>query len=90
MFEEVAVWRRMDSKTAVRYVGFRNLDTGWVWIAFANYIGIDQDRDLSADEIIAADGMLESFLNAFPSDAQLWKSTIAEAVAVFIERNPDT
>ena len=90
MFEEVAVWRRIDSKSAVRYVGFRNLDTGRVWIAFANYIGIDKDRDLSADEMIAADGMLESFLDAFPSDAQLWRPTAAEAVAIFIEKNPDT
>ncbi len=89
MFEEVAVWKRIDSKTAVRYVGFRNLDTGSVWIAFANYIGIDVDRDLSADEMIAADGMLESFLSAFPSDAQLWKPTTSEAIAIFVEKNPD-
>ena len=84
MFEEVAVWRRIDSKSAVRYVGFRNLDTGRVWIAFANYIGIDKDRDLSADEMIAADGMLESCLVANTADCQHWWAPAAQAGSKFI------
>ena len=90
MFEELAVWRRIDRKAAVRYVGFRNLETGWVWIALANHIAIEKDRDLSADELMAADGTLESFLNAFPSDVQVWKPTISEAVAIFREQHAGT
>ncbi|WP_145923372.1 hypothetical protein [Sphingopyxis macrogoltabida] len=78
----------MDSKIAARYVGFRNLDTGLVWIAFANYVTFDEGRDLGADEMIAPHGTLEAFLNAFPSDTQLWKPTISEAVAIFVEKNP--
>lgn len=87
MFEEIAVWRRIDTKIAARYVGFRNLDTGLIWIAYANYLTLDEDLDLGADEMIAAHKTLESFLNAFPSDTQLWKPSVSEAVAIFIERN---
>jgi hypothetical protein len=90
MFEEVAIWRRVDSKVAARYVGFRNLETGLVWIAFANYVGFDEDRDLTASEMIAPRATLESLLSAFPADAQLWKPTLSEAVAIFIANNPDT
>lgn len=89
MFEEVVVWQRANSKLAMRYVGFRNLETGRVWIAFRNYIGIDEETDLSADELIAPNAILEYFLDAFPSDAQLWKPTISEALAIFIEKHPD-
>lgn len=89
MFEEIAVWQRVNSKFAMRYVGFRNLETGMVWIAFRNSIGLDEERDLSADDLIAADATLEHFLDAFPSDAQLWKPTISEALAIFIENNSD-
>lgn len=90
MFEEIAVWKRVDSKVAIRYVGFRNLETNRVWIAYGNYIGLDGDEELDAESLIAAHATLEYFLNAFPSDAELWKPTIAEALAIFIANNPVT
>lgn len=92
MFEEIAVWKRDIPKVAIRYVGFRNLETDLVWIAFANYVGIDEEEEceIGANELICPNTTLDYFLNAFPADAELWKPTILEAVAVFRERNPDT
>jgi hypothetical protein len=90
MFEEIAIWKRVDPKIAIRYVGFRNLETSRVWIAYGNYIGLDPDKDLVADDMVVAQATLEYFLNAFPSDAELWKPTISEALATFIANNPDT
>lgn len=90
MFEEIAVWKRGASKVAIRYVGFRDLETGRVWIAFANYVGLDGDNEVTSDEVIAGNSTLEYFLNAFPADADLWKPTISEAVTAFIANNPDT
>ncbi len=66
MFEEIAVWKRVGPKVAVRYVGFRNLETSRIWIAYGNYIGLDADTDLDADSMIAARATTEYFLNAFP------------------------
>ncbi len=90
MFEEIAVWKRVGPKVAVRYVGFRNLETSRIWIAYGNYIGLDADTDLDADSMIAARATTEYFLNAFPSDVELWKPTISEALDIFIANNPDT
>ena len=90
MFEEIAVWKRVDAKVAMRLVGFRDLETGQVWIAFANFVRGEDDEgeELSADELICAQGTLESFLDDLPDDAELWKPTISEAVAYFIANNP--
>lgn len=91
MFEEVTVWQELNSNVAVRYTGFRNLETKQVWIAFANFVHLDpdeEDGDLTADQLISAHGQLESFLRDRPKDAALWKPTIHEAMALFIQSNP--
>ena len=90
MFEEIAVWRRVNPKVAVRYVGFRNLETTRIWIALGNYVWIDEEgRDVTADQLVGAQGALESFLNDLPGNGELWKPTISEAVALFIANNPE-
>lgn len=93
MFEEFAVWARITRQVAIRYVGFRNLETSRVWIAFGNFISeLDEDdrpEELKADELFCADAVLEKFLNEMPSDEQAWKPTIAEAVSYFRANIPD-
>ena len=90
MFEEIEVWKRLNSSVAIRYLGFRDLETTRVWIAFGNYVGIDEEgSDLTADDLIAAQGALENFLNDLPDNEELWKPTISEALALFIANNPD-
>ena len=91
MFEEVTVWRELDANIAVRYTGFRNLQTTQVWIAFGNFVHLDCDEengDLTADQLISAHSQLESFLRNRPKDAALWKPTVQEAIALFVENNP--
>jgi hypothetical protein len=90
MFEEIAVWNRVDAKQAIRYIGFRNMEKGTVWIAFGNYVGVRDGRNLSAEEIIAADGTLTPFLDDLPSSPEAWKPNLAEAIAYFVANNPDT
>lgn len=89
MFEEVAIWKRVNATVAVRYVGFRNLNTDSVWIAFGNYVGLNDDKDLNANELIAAQATLEAILTELPEAAEMWRPTVADAVAFFISNNPD-
>jgi hypothetical protein len=86
MFEEVVVWRRVDARYAIRYFGFRNLQNSHVWIAFANHLWFDDERDICATEMIAPQGILESFLGDLPKDPPSWRPTISEAVEAFINR----
>ncbi|TXC71398.1 hypothetical protein FSB78_10950 [Sphingomonas ginsenosidivorax] len=88
MFEENAIWTRTElDSVAVRYLGFRNLETAQVWIANGNYVSInDQEgepHNLTADQQISANSVLESFLNDLPSNTHAWKATIAEAIEYF-------
>ncbi|WP_168076237.1 hypothetical protein [Caulobacter sp. SSI4214] len=87
MFEEIAVWARAGEGVAFRYVGFRDLKTAAVWIAFANCVG--DEEQVGSDELIAPQAMLEHFLNELPTQPDDWKSTIAEAITHFIEKNPN-
>lgn len=87
MFEEIAVWVRASTELAVRYAGFRDLESNQVWIAFANYVG--GDEELGSDELISPQSMLEHFLSEMPTQPNEWKPTISDAIALFIERNPD-
>jgi hypothetical protein len=93
MFEEIAVWTQISSNKATRYLGFRNLETDRVWIAFGNFISdLDEDdasKDLQANELICADSTLEAFLKKLPADDEAWKPTIVEALAYFRANNPD-
>jgi len=88
MFEEIAVWERRTPDLAIRYVGFRSLETGHVWIALANYLST-ADEDLPSGALFGDAGVLESFLQDLPSSGDSWKPTILEAIAHFIESNPD-
>jgi hypothetical protein len=87
MFEEIAVWARAGAGVAFRYVGFRDLKSNAVWIAFANCVG--GDEEVGSDELIAPQAMLEYFLTELPTQPDEWKPTIPEAITRFIERNPD-
>lgn len=87
MFEEIAVWARESADVAIRYAGFRNLESNQVWIAFANYIG--GDEQLGADALVAPQAMLEYFLNELPTEPDQWMPTLSAAVAYFLEKNPD-
>jgi hypothetical protein len=85
MYEEVAAWVRVNSGVAVRYVGFRNLETKQVWIAFANYIGGDEEVD--GDGLLAPHEMLQRFLEELPSQADAWRPSLTEAITHFIAIN---
>ena len=87
MFEEVAVWVRSSADVAVRYVGFLNLESNAVWIAYGNYLG--GDEEIVAEEMISAQSTLENFLTEMPTQADEWKPTIKEALTHFLKRNPD-
>jgi hypothetical protein len=86
MFEEIIVWSRAGEDVAVRYVGFRDLASNAVWIAFANCVG--GDEEIGSDELIAAQSMLDYFLADLPMQADEWRPTIADAISYFNERNP--
>ncbi|WP_419319009.1 hypothetical protein ACN2C7_18875 [Caulobacter sp. ErkDOM-E] len=87
MFEEIAVWARAGADVAFRYVGFRNLESNAVWIAFVNCVG--GDEEFGSDELIAPQSMLEYFLTELPTQPDEWKQTISDAITHFINRNPD-
>lgn len=89
MFEEIAVWKRVDETVAIRFVGFRDLETDQIWIAFGNFVARhDGDRGtLSADQLICASSTIEAVLDSCPADAEQWKPTISEAVSFFLANN---
>ncbi|RYF32656.1 MAG: hypothetical protein EOO38_30775 [Cytophagaceae bacterium] len=91
MFEEFAVWEKINSRLAIRYVGFRNLENSQFWIAYGNFVSDhnqeDEPTELDADNLICANATLDSFLNMMPSDDQDWKPSIAEALAYFRANN---
>ena len=87
MFEEIAVWVRASPEVAIRYSGFRDLNSNQVWIAFANYVS--SDEELGSDQLTSPQSMLEHFLSELPTQPNEWRSTISDAIALFIERNPD-
>lgn len=90
VFEEIAVWERVNATVAVRFSGFRDLATNQVWIAFGNLLADDDEdtRELGANDLICAEANLKSFLKELPDDPDQWKPTVSEAVAFFIANNP--
>jgi hypothetical protein len=87
MFEEIAVWVRKSPTVAVRYIGFRRLEDNRCWIALGAYVGGDEEA--VADDVVAAQAILDSFLDDLPQGPEEWKSTVADAVEHFIANNPD-
>ena len=86
MFEEIIVWDRVDDCYAIRYFGLRNLKTGLVWIGFANHLGLDDSRDIEADEVVSGQATLQTVLADLPNSSDEWKPTTIEAMENFIAR----
>lgn len=87
LYLEVAVWCPQNDDVAVRYVGFQSLRTGRYWIAFANYIALDGDGDISTEEVYAGGGVAEK-VNEIPTQDIEWRDDLGSAVEFFIENNP--
>ena len=85
--EEVVVWKKSSAKVAIRYVGFRNIETRKVWFACANYLSIDEDGDGFEGDVLGVEILSSIFLNDLPCEEAAWKSTISEALDHFLISN---
>jgi hypothetical protein len=88
MFEEVSVWARPTPQSAIRYIGFRDLKTGHVWIALANYLSTADGEEIDSEAVFAGGAVVESFLQDMPPAGGDWKPTVLEAIDHFVENNP--
>jgi hypothetical protein len=87
--EEIIVWRKLEPDLAVRYCGFRNIDTDAVWFCVANFVNSELDEVRQGHAILGYE-LIQAFLaNPPPEDGDDWKLNVREALKHFIARNPD-
>lgn len=86
--EEVVVWKKSSPTVAIRYVGFRNIETGKVWFACANYLSPDSDESTFEGDFLGIEVLASIFLTDLPTDESEWKSGLPEALEYFLSTNP--